>query len=154
MKKPSGQLTILLILVLGLEFTGAHYRQKNLEAMLGADSSLTGAYLSGTAVIETPAERRGGNGRSLLIKNAYRNNLKHIDVEFRWAARLHYWRLVLAIHTNELLYSLQHHFTRKVPFPQQLDAIKGLNADKAIVIDQSPIGHPAPNPATYTYWRL
>jgi len=55
MKKPSGQLTILLILVLGLE-SGADYRAGDLEAMRG--SSLTGAYLSGRRLIETP-EKEG-----------------------------------------------------------------------------------------------
>jgi len=60
MKKPSGQLTILLILVLGPR--GADYRAGDLEAMLGADSSLTGAYLSGRRLIETPVERRQGMG--------------------------------------------------------------------------------------------
>ena len=141
----------------GAGIHGGHIiAQGNLEAMLGADSSLTGAYLSGRRVIETPGERRSGNGRSLLIKNAYRNNLKHIDVEIPLG------NLVCITGVsgsgkstliNELLYpALQHHFTRKVPFPQQLDAIKGLNAvDKAIVIDQSPIGRtPRSNPATYT----
>jgi excinuclease ABC subunit A len=130
--------------------------QGDLEAMLGADSSLTGAYLSGRRVIETPVERRQGNGRSLNLKNAHRNNLKNIDVEIPLG------KLVCVTGVsgsgkstviNELLYpALQHHFTHKVPFPQQLDAIKGLNAvDKAIVIDQSPIGRtPRSNPATYT----
>ncbi len=54
---------------------------------------------------------------------------------------------------NELLYpALQHHFTRKVPFPKDLKQIEGLDAlDKVIVIDQSPIGRtPRSNPATYT----
>ncbi|MBD3563111.1 excinuclease ABC subunit A, partial [Planktothrix sp. FACHB-1355] len=54
---------------------------------------------------------------------------------------------------NELLYpALQHHLTRKVPFPKELDTVKGLDEiDKAIVIDQSPIGRtPRSNPATYT----
>ncbi len=54
---------------------------------------------------------------------------------------------------NELLYpALQHHLNRNVPFPQNLGAVKGLNAvDKVIVIDQSPIGRtPRSNPATYT----
>jgi excinuclease ABC subunit A len=54
---------------------------------------------------------------------------------------------------NELLHpALQHHLTKKVPFPQNLGAIKGLKAiDKVITIDQSPIGRtPRSNPATYT----
>jgi excinuclease ABC subunit A len=130
--------------------------QGNLETLLGAEDSLIGAYLSGRRVIETPAERRKGNGRSLVIKDAHRNNLQHIDVEIPLG------KLVCitgvsgsgkSTLVNELLYpALQHHLTRKVPFPKELDEIKGLNAiDKAIVIDQSPIGRtPRSNPATYT----
>jgi excinuclease ABC subunit A len=47
---------------------------------------------------------------------------------------------------------LQNHFGSKVPMPKDMDGIKGLtNLDKAIVIDQSPIGRtPRSNPATYT----
>lgn len=130
--------------------------QGDFEALLSAEDSLTGAYLSGRKVIETPTERRKGNGRSLLIKDAYRNNLQHIDVEIPLG------KLVCitgvsgsgkSTLVNELLYpALQHHLTRKIPFPTQLKEIKGLNAiDKAIVIDQSPIGRtPRSNPATYT----
>jgi excinuclease ABC subunit A len=130
--------------------------QGNLETLLAAEDSLTGAYLSGRKVIQTPAECRNGNGRALVIKDAYRNNLKHIDVEIPLG------KLVCVTGVsgsgkstliNELLYpALQHHLTKKVPFPSQLEEIKGLNAiDKAIVIDQSPIGRtPRSNPATYT----
>jgi excinuclease ABC subunit A len=130
--------------------------QGNLEALLASPGSLTGAYLSGRQVIATPAQRREGNGRSLLIKNAHRNNLKNIDVEIPLG------KLVTIAGVsgsgkstliNELLYpALQHHLTRKVPLPKELETIKGLNAvDKAIVIDQSPIGRtPRSNPATYT----
>ena len=130
--------------------------QGDLETLLAASDSLTGAYLSGRRVIETPAQRREGNGRSLLIKDAYRNNLKHVDVEIPLG------KLVCitgvsgsgkSTLVNELLYpALQYHLTRKIPFPSQLEAINGLNAiDKAIVIDQSPIGRtPRSNPATYT----
>ena len=124
--------------------------------LLVATDSLTGAYLSRRRVIETPAERRQGNGRSLILQNAHRNNLKHIDVEIPLGSLV----CITGVSgsgkstlINELLYpALQHHFTRKVPFPQNLDALKGLNAvDKAIVIDQSPIGRtPRSNPATYT----
>lgn len=130
--------------------------QGDLETLLKAEDSLTGAYLSGRQVIETPAQRRDGNGRSLTIKNAHRNNLKNIDVEIPLG------KLVAVTGVsgsgkstliNELLYpALQHQLTRKIPFPKQIDKIKGLNAvDKAIVIDQSPIGRtPRSNPATYT----
>jgi len=130
--------------------------QGDLETLLSAEDSLTGAYLSGRRVIETPTERRKGNGRTLSIKDAHRNNLQHIDVEIPLG------KLVCITGVsgsgkstliNELLYpALQHHLTRKIPFPTQLKEIKGLNAiDKAIVIDQSPIGRtPRSNPATYT----
>jgi excinuclease ABC subunit A len=130
--------------------------QGNLETLLATETSLTGAYLSGRKVIETPAQRREGNGRSLFIKDAYRNNLKHITVEIPLG------KLVCitgvsgsgkSTLVNELLYpALQHHLTRKIPFPSELKAMKGLDGiDKAIVIDQSPIGRtPRSNPATYT----
>ncbi|MBD1805825.1 excinuclease ABC subunit UvrA [Microcoleus sp. FACHB-SPT15] len=128
----------------------------DLETLLSAEDSLTGAYLAGRKVIETPAERRKGNGRSLLIKDAYRNNLKHVDVEIPLGKLVSITGVSgsgKSTLVNELLYpALQHHLIRKVPFPAQLEEMKGLNAiDKAIVIDQSPIGRtPRSNPATYT----
>lgn len=130
--------------------------QGSLETLLSAPDSLTGAYLSGRKAIETPGERRKGNGRTLVIKDAYRNNLQHINVEIPLGELV----CITGVSgsgkstlINELLHpALQHHLTRKVPFPAQLTEIKGLNAiDKAIVIDQSPIGRtPRSNPATYT----
>ncbi len=127
-----------------------------LEDILNATESLTGAYLSRRRVIETPAQRRPGNGRSLKIRDAYRNNLKHVDVEIPLG------KLVCVTGVsgsgkstliNELLYpAIQHHFGHKVPQPKEVKEVAGLNAlDKAIVIDQSPIGRtPRSNPATYT----
>jgi len=56
----------------GAGVQGADYRAGDLEAMLGADSSLTGAYLSGRRLIETPVERRQGMGDRLTSKNAHR----------------------------------------------------------------------------------
>jgi excinuclease ABC subunit A len=130
--------------------------QGNIEDLLNAEESLTGAYLSGKRVIHTPGTRREGNGRSLKIKNAHRNNLKNIDVEIPLG------KLVAVTGVsgsgkstliNELLYpALQHHLLKRVPLPKEIEEIKGLNCvDKAIVIDQSPIGRtPRSNPATYT----
>ncbi|WP_421656187.1 excinuclease ABC subunit UvrA [Leptothermofonsia sp. ETS-13] len=130
--------------------------QGSLEALLNSPESLTGAYLSGRRVIHTPAKRRGGNGRVLKIRNAHRNNLKHIDVDIPLGKMV----CVTGVSgsgkstlINELLYpSLQHHFGSKVPQPKEMEPVGGLNAlDKAIVIDQSPIGRtPRSNPATYT----
>jgi excinuclease ABC subunit A len=128
----------------------------SLQNLLEAEDSLTGAYLSGRRVIQTPAERRKGNGRSLKIRKARRNNLKNLDVDIP----LGKFVCVTGVSgsgkstlINELLYpALQHHFGRKVPQPKEMAEMQGLGAlDKAIVIDQSPIGRtPRSNPATYT----
>ncbi|NES20550.1 MAG: excinuclease ABC subunit UvrA [Symploca sp. SIO3E6] len=130
--------------------------QGDVAKLLESTDSLTSAYLSGRRVIETPKERRKGNGRSLVLQDAHRNNLKHLDVEIPLG------KLVCVTGVsgsgkstliNELLYpALQHHLTHKTPFPKQLGKPKGFSAiDKAIVIDQSPIGRtPRSNPATYT----
>jgi excinuclease ABC subunit A len=136
--------------------------QGTVETLLQAEQSLTGAYLSGRRVIETPGTRRKGNGRSLLIQDAHCNNLNHIDVEIPLG------KLVCVTGVsgsgkstliNELLYpALQHHITKRIPFPKQLGALKSSRSktvkdavDKVIVIDQSPIGRtPRSNPATYT----
>ncbi|MEO1373913.1 MAG: excinuclease ABC subunit UvrA [Cyanobacteria bacterium J06635_10] len=141
----------------GAGIHGGHIvAQGDLQAMLDAEDSLTGAYLSGRRVIETPAQRREGNGINLVIQNARRNNLRNINVEIPLG------KLVTVTGVsgsgkstlvNELLYpALQHHLSKKVPMPKEIDGIKGLKAiDKAIVIDQSPIGRtPRSNPATYT----
>jgi len=65
MKKPSGQLTILLILGLGLEFMGEIMRRAT-EALLEADSF---SLVPGAAG-ETPVEDGRGNGRSLILKRS------------------------------------------------------------------------------------
>jgi excinuclease ABC subunit A len=135
---------------------GAIVAEGDLKTLMTAKDSLTGAYLSGRISIPTPAERRQGNGRSLTIKNAHRNNLKNLDVELPLGALV----CITGVSgsgkstlINELLYpALQHHFGSKVPFPKHMDKLDGLKAlDKVIVIDQSPIGRtPRSNPATYT----
>jgi excinuclease ABC subunit A len=130
--------------------------QGNLDDLLDAPDSLTGLYLSGREVIPTPEARRPGNGRSLILKQANRNNLQNLDIDIPLG------KLVCITGVsgsgkstlmNELLYpALRHHLGQKVPFPQELERISGLKAlDKVIVIDQSPIGRtPRSNPATYT----
>ncbi len=127
-----------------------------LDELLASETSLTGLYLSGRRRIETPTERREGNGRSLKMIGAKQNNLNNLDVEIPLG--------ILACVTgvsgsgkstliNDLLHpALDHGLGRKIPFPKGLDDLKGLKSvDKVIVIDQSPIGRtPRSNPATYT----
>ena len=128
----------------------------NLDNLLNAEDSLTGAYLSGRRAIPTPAERRDTGSRKLTLVGCERNNLSGFDVEFPLG------RLVCvtgvsgsgkSTMVNELLHpALEHKLGMKVPFPSGLQELKGIKAiDKVIVIDQSPIGRtPRSNPATYT----
>jgi excinuclease ABC subunit A len=126
------------------------------ENLLNAEESLTGAYLSGRLKIDTPAARREGNGRSINVHNAYRNNLQNINVEIplgKLACITGVSGSGKSTLVNEILYpAIQNHFGQKIPFPKKVDRITGLDIlDKAIVIDQSPIGRtPRSNPATYT----
>lgn len=128
----------------------------DLQTLLDSKDSITGAYLSGRVGIETPAVRREGNGRSLVFKNACRNNLKNLDVEFplgKLVAITGVSGSGKSTLINELLHpALQHYLTKRVPFPKDLDELKGISAiDKVIIIDQSPIGRtPRSNPVTYT----
>jgi excinuclease ABC subunit A len=128
----------------------------DLNALLNSKDSITGAYLSGRMGIETPAIRREGNGRSLVLKNVRRNNLKNLDVEFPLGKLVSITGVSgsgKSTLINELLHpALQHHLTKRVPFPKDVDELKGISAiDKVIIIDQSPIGRtPRSNPVTYT----
>ena len=141
-------------------FAGVHggeiVVEGSLEDLLSAEESLTGAYLSGRKVITTPSERREGKQVCLALKDCHRNNLQHIDIEIplgKFVSVTGVSGSGKSTLINELLYpALQHHLTKKKPFPSQLGAIDGLKAiDKVIVIDQSPIGRtPRSNPVTYT----
>lgn len=128
----------------------------NVEGLLKCKKSITGQYLSGKKKIEVPAERRKGNGKSLVIKNASENNLKNIDVEIP----LGEFVCVTGVSgsgksslINEILYKkLANELNNAKKAVGKVDGIDGIeNLDKVINIDQSPIGRtPRSNPATYT----
>ncbi|MEL7142776.1 MAG: excinuclease ABC subunit UvrA [Cyanobacteria bacterium J06573_11] len=130
--------------------------QGQLEDILNSEESLTGAYLSGRKKINTPAERRPGNGRHIQIRDAHLNNLCNVDVDIplgKFVCITGVSGSGKSTLINELLYpAIRHYFGSKIPQPKAMQPIKGLKAlDKAIVIDQSPIGRtPRSNPATYT----
>jgi excinuclease ABC subunit A len=118
--------------------------------------SLTAQYLSGTKSISVPKKRRAGNGKSIVIKGARENNLKNVDaiiplgklVVVSGVSGSGKSSLINDILAKELLARLH----RASTVPGKHDDIEGIKQlDKAIIIDQSPIGRtPRSNPATYT----
>ena len=128
----------------------------SVQDIINCPRSVTGQYLSGVKKIPVPAERRKGNGKSLIVRGAAENNLRHIDVEIPLGT----FTCITGVSgsgksslVNEILYkklagALNHARTR----PGKFDSIEGLeHLDKVVGIDQSPIGRtPRSNPATYT----
>ncbi len=121
-----------------------------------AKGSITAQYLAGTKKIAVPKKRRPGNGKSLVIKGARENNLQNLTAEIPLGKLVVVSgvsgsgksSLIDDILAKELLARLH----RASTVPGRHDDIEGLKElDKAIIIDQSPIGRtPRSNPATYT----
>ncbi|HKF75157.1 MAG TPA: excinuclease ABC subunit UvrA [Candidatus Dormibacteraeota bacterium] len=120
------------------------------------ERSLTAAYLRGDRRIPMPRQRRVGNGKRLAIKGAEANNLKCIDVDIPLGCFVCVAGVSgsgkSSLITDILSRRLGQHFYRAKQRPGPHRAIEGLqHLDKAIDIDQSPIGRtPRSNPATYT----
>ncbi|HSX15760.1 MAG TPA: excinuclease ABC subunit UvrA [Candidatus Saccharimonadales bacterium] len=121
-----------------------------------APESITGQYLSGKKTIPVPKKRRGGNGKKLRIVGARENNLQNVTVDIplgnlvvvSGVSGSGKSSLINDILAKELQARLHHAST----VPGRHDDIEGIQElDKAIIIDQSPIGRtPRSNPATYT----
>jgi excinuclease ABC subunit A len=118
--------------------------------------SITAQFLRHDKVIATPKKRRAGNGKELVIKGARENNLKSLNVNIPLG------QLVVvsgvsgsgksSLINDILAKELSARLMRAQTVPGRHDDILGIKElDKAIVIDQSPIGRtPRSNPATYT----
>ncbi|NEU69021.1 excinuclease ABC subunit UvrA [Spirosoma agri] len=121
-----------------------------------AGSSTTSDYLSGRRAIEVPTERRKGNGKFLIIKNATGHNLKNVTLKLP-LGRMVTITGVSGSGKSSLIHEtlfpvLNRHFYKSKREPLPFKTVDGLeHLDKVIEVDQSPIGRtPRSNPATYT----
>ena len=126
------------------------------QDVMNCPESITGKYLSGELSIPVPTERRKGNGHSIVVHGARKNNLKNIDVTIPLGCMT----LITGVSgsgksslVNEVLLPyLSEKLNRTKPTAVECDGIDGIEyLDKVIAIDQSAIGRtPRSNPATYT----
>ncbi|MEX0718759.1 MAG: excinuclease ABC subunit UvrA, partial [Planctomycetaceae bacterium] len=126
-----------------------------LDDVKNEPKSVTGQFLSGKRTIAMPEKRREPNGKSLRIVGATHHNLKNVDVTFPLGTLI----CVTGVSgsgksslVNDILWKvLNKNVNQGKGRPGKHVAVEGLeHVDKAIDIDQSPIGRtPRSNPATY-----
>jgi excinuclease ABC subunit A len=136
------------------EYGGHVVAQGTAEEVARIPDSLTGQFLAGTRVIETPTRRRKPSGY-IGIEGASEHNLQGIDVKVPLGVLV----CVTGVSgsgkstlVNEvLLKSVGNHLHRTRQRAGAHRRISGLDQlDKIISVDQSPIGRtPRSNPATY-----
>ena len=120
------------------------------------EHTLTSKYLNGEIKIEIPKKRREGNGKSLWLRGASGNNLKHVDVEFPLGKLICVTGVSgsgkSTLINDTLQPILSQHFYRSLQEPLAYDTLEGIEyIDKVVNVDQSPLGRtPRSNPATYT----
>ncbi len=118
--------------------------------------SLTGDFLAGREKIEVPPQRLSGNGKFITIRNATFHNLKSVTAKIPLGTFCCISGVSgsgkSSLINGILVRALNHHQKIKDLPVGDCGGVDGLeNIDKAIVIDQSPIGRtPRSNPATYT----
>ncbi|MGL5891756.1 MAG: ATP-binding cassette domain-containing protein, partial [Bacteroidia bacterium] len=125
------------------------------EELLKFDT-LTADYITGRRQIAVPAQRRKGNGKSIVLSGCTGHNLQNVTLDLP----LGKFVCVTGVSgsgksslINETLYPiLSRQFYRSDRKPLPYKKVHGIeNIDKVIDIDQSPIGRtPRSNPATYT----
>jgi excinuclease ABC subunit A len=134
---------------------GTVVAQGRLEDLLKCKASPTGQFLSGTRSIPTPAKRRPGNGKAIVLRGMRENNLKNIDVTIPLG-------MLVAITgasgsgkstlVNEILFkALWKRLVDTRTLPGEFASIEGIeHVRKVVSIDQAPIGRNSrSNPATY-----
>src|SRR6185295_3144263 len=124
--------------------------------IMASGKSSTGQYLSGAKKIPLPESRRQGNGKFLEVKGAQENNLQNVDAKIPLGMFVGVTGVSgsgkSSLVNKILAPALTGELNRAQMKAGKHDKILGIeHLDKAIVIDQSPIGRtPRSNPATYT----
>lgn len=126
------------------------------ESVSKVKNSITGQYLRGEKSVDAPKKRRSGNGNFISVIGAKEHNLQNIDAVIPLGEMV----VVSGVSgsgksslINDILAKeLSARLHRANTVPGKHEDITGIeNLDKAIIIDQSPIGRtPRSNPATYT----
>lgn len=119
-------------------------------------ASMTAKYLKDEVSIDVREERRKGNGKALVLKNARGHNLKKVDLNLPLGSFITVTgvsgsgKSSLINHTLVPILMSSVYTSKATALPY--DEVEGLaHIDKVISIDQSPIGRtPRSNPATYT----
>ncbi len=130
--------------------------QGDLAGLLAKEDSLTAAFLSGRTSIKKPPERVMPGSDRLKIMGASENNLKNIDVDIPVGCLVCVTGVSGSGKSTLIGEIVKKHLFRKLyrtkDRPGKVREIIGAELfDKAIEIDQSPIGRtPRSNPTTYT----
>ena len=125
------------------------------EQIMACPDSMTGAYLTGRAMVRLPEERRNPGRGALKITGAKANNLHNVTAQIEFGTLT----VVTGVSGSgksslvtdtiaPALTNAVHNSTRVVGPYKSIEGIDQI--DKVIDIDQSPIGRtPRSNPATY-----